>query len=59
MVAYDNRARTDRWMGPFDLRDLADDAAAIMDANGVEECVLGGMSMVGFMAHRFALIQPA
>jgi pimeloyl-ACP methyl ester carboxylesterase len=58
VVAYDNRARTDRWMGPYDLVDLADDAAALMDAKGIEECVLGGMSMGGFMALRFALRHP-
>lgn len=58
IVAYDNRARTDRWMGPYDLADLADDAAALLDACDIEECVLGGMSMGGFMALRFALRHP-
>jgi len=54
VVAYDLRARTDRWGGPYDLYDLADDCAALLDALGIESCVLGGMSMGGFMALRFA-----
>ena len=53
-VAYDLRARTDRWGGPYDLYDLADDCAALLDALDIESCVLGGMSMGGFMALRFA-----
>lgn len=58
VVAYNNRARTDNWLGPYDLTDLADDAATLMDAKGIQECVLGGMSMGGFMALRFALRYP-
>lgn len=58
VVAYENRARTEHWVGPYDLDDLVEDAAALMDAKGIEECVLGGMSMGGFMALRFALEHP-
>jgi len=54
VIAYDLRARTDRWQGPYDLYDLADDCAALLDAHGIDSCVLGGMSMGGFMALRFA-----
>jgi pimeloyl-ACP methyl ester carboxylesterase len=53
-VAYDLRARTDRWQGQYDLYDLADDCAALLDALGIDSCVLGGMSMGGFVALRFA-----
>jgi pimeloyl-ACP methyl ester carboxylesterase len=58
VVAYDARARTDRYVGPYDLYDLADDCAALLDAKGVDSCVLGGMSMGGFMALRFAERYP-
>ncbi len=58
VVAYDLRARTDRWRGQYDLHDLADDCAALLDALGIDACVLGGMSMGGFMALRFAERYP-
>lgn len=58
IVAYDTRARTDQYAGPYDLYDLADDCAALMDAKEIDSCVLGGMSMGGFMAMRFAERYP-
>ncbi len=58
VVAYDTRARTDRYVGPYDLYDLADDCAALLDALDIDSCVLGGMSMGGFMALRFAERYP-
>lgn len=58
VVAYDTRARTDRYVGPYDLYDLAADCAALLDAKGIDSCVLGGMSMGGFMALRFAERYP-
>ena len=57
-VAYDLRGRTDRWEGLYDLYDLADDCAALLDAKGIGSCVLGGMSMGGFTALRFAERYP-
>jgi len=57
-IAYDSRARTDRWRGPYDLNDLADDCVSVMDALTVDRAVLVGMSMGGFMALRFALRHP-
>jgi len=54
VVTYDSRARTDQFAEPYDLYDLADDAAALLDGLGIDRCVLGGMSMGGFMALRFA-----
>ena len=56
VVTYDHRARTDRWDGPYDLTDLVDDCLALLDRLGIEKCVLGGMSMGGFMALEFALV---
>jgi pimeloyl-ACP methyl ester carboxylesterase len=58
VISYDSRARTDRWQGPYDLEDLVEDCAAVMDAIGVDSCVLAGMSMGGFMAVRFAQAHP-
>jgi pimeloyl-ACP methyl ester carboxylesterase len=57
-IAYQNRARTDRWQGPYDLDDLADDCRTLVDAKGIDSCVLAGMSMGGFMALRYALSYP-
>jgi len=54
-VAFDSRARTDRWKGPYSLDDMADDCLALMDELGIEKCVLVGMSLGGFMAFRFVL----
>jgi len=54
LLAYDTRARTDRHDESYDIYDLADDCGALMDATGIDSCVLGGMSMGGFMALRFA-----
>ncbi len=58
VVAYNLRARTDRYRESYDLDDLADDCAALMDHLGIERAVLGGMSMGGFMGLRFALRYP-
>lgn len=54
-VAYDLRARTDRWEGPYDLDDLCRDLDAFADARGLDSFVLAGMSMGGFMGLRYAL----
>jgi pimeloyl-ACP methyl ester carboxylesterase len=58
VVAYDSRARTDRWQGPYDLSALVEDCRVVMDAVGLDSCVLAGMSMGGFVALRFALRYP-
>ncbi|WP_265111427.1 alpha/beta fold hydrolase [Halosolutus halophilus] len=57
-TAYDLRARTDRYAPGYDLQDLADDCAAVLDGLGHDSAVVGGMSMGGFMALRFALAYP-
>ena len=58
MIAYDSRARTEYWPGPYDLYDLAKDCSALMDELCIDRCVLIGMSMGGWMALRFALKYP-
>jgi pimeloyl-ACP methyl ester carboxylesterase len=58
VLAYDLRARTDQYATAYDLYDLADDAAALMEARGIDSCVLVGMSMGGFTALRFAERYP-
>jgi pimeloyl-ACP methyl ester carboxylesterase len=57
-VAYDLRARTDRYAPGYDLWDLADDCDALLDGIGEDSAVIAGMSMGGFMALRFALEYP-
>ncbi|QCC57570.1 alpha/beta hydrolase [Natrinema thermotolerans] len=57
-VAYDLRARTDRYAPGYDLWDLADDCDALLDGIGEDSAVIAGMSMGGFMGLRFALEYP-
>ena len=52
-------ARTELSVGPYTLDDLADDCVELLDSLDAERCVLGGMSMGGFMALRFALRHQA
>ncbi len=58
VIAFDSRART----GPLDkqwkLPDLVADTEALLDALGIETCVLAGMSVGSFMALEFALTHP-
>jgi len=58
VIAFDHRARTDRWQDDYDLDDLADDCVALLDELEIERCVLGGLSMGGFMALPLALCYP-
>jgi pimeloyl-ACP methyl ester carboxylesterase len=58
IIAYNHRARTHRWAETYDLRDLANDCRQILDERGIERCVLGGMSMGGFVALEFARMWP-
>ncbi|WP_436343506.1 alpha/beta fold hydrolase [Natronorubrum sp. FCH18a] len=57
-VAYDLRARTDQYAPAYDLSDLVADCDALLDGIGEESAVIGGMSMGGFVALRFALEYP-
>jgi pimeloyl-ACP methyl ester carboxylesterase len=58
VVAYNFRGRTQRWAETYDLGDLANDCRQVLDERGIERCVLGGMSMGGFMALEFARMWP-
>jgi pimeloyl-ACP methyl ester carboxylesterase len=58
IIAYNHRARTDRWAETYNLGDLANDCRQVLDERGIEKCVLGGMSMGGFMAFEFARMWP-
>ncbi len=58
IIAYNHRARTHRWAETYDLGDLANDCRHVLDERGIERCVLGGMSMGGFMAFEFARMWP-
>jgi pimeloyl-ACP methyl ester carboxylesterase len=57
-IAYDSRARTDQYATEYDLWDLVEDCRAVLDAKGVESCVLVGMSVGGFTGLRFAHRYP-
>lgn len=57
-IAFDFRARTDQYHTTYNLYDLADDTAALLDALNIDSCVLAGMSMGGFMSLRFAKRYP-
>jgi pimeloyl-ACP methyl ester carboxylesterase len=43
---------------PFSLLDVADDCARVLDHLGIARAVIGGLSMGGFIAQRFALRYP-
>jgi pimeloyl-ACP methyl ester carboxylesterase len=58
IIAYNHRARTHGWAETYDLSDLANDCRQVLDERGIERCVLGGMSMGGFMALEFARRWP-
>jgi pimeloyl-ACP methyl ester carboxylesterase len=58
LIAYDSRGRTSAAFTPYDLHDLARDCRDLLDARGIERCVLVGMSMGGFMGVVFALTYP-
>lgn len=57
-AAFDFRARTEFWEGPYDMDDLVDDTLAVADGLGMDAPVLAGMSMGGFTALRYALEHP-
>ena len=58
LLAYDSRSRTDNWEGPYGLDALVEDCRTLLDARGIDSCVLVGMSVGGFTALRFALAHP-
>jgi pimeloyl-ACP methyl ester carboxylesterase len=60
VITFDNRGsgRADPVSGPFTIAGMAADAAAVLDAAGIDRAHVYGMSMGGMIAQEFALAFP-
>ena len=60
VLAFDNRGAglSAKPPGPYTIEELADDAASVLDARGIERADVYGHSMGGFIALTLALQRP-
>jgi 3-oxoadipate enol-lactonase len=60
LVSYDQRGlgQTDQPPGPYSMADYGDDAAAVLDAEGLDAVAVIGISFGGMVAQEFVLRHP-